>query len=138
MSKADPQVQKFMTTQPYFIDAAKTMKDAEKEMSQHGIRHLPVMDGGQLIGIVSDRDIKMASGLAGSEPGLLRVKDICHEHPYVVEPQAHLKEVAATMADKRYGSALVVQNGRLVGILTMVDICKALVKTLEDRFHPHL
>lgn len=138
MSKADPHVQKYMTTQPYSIEADKTLADADKEMSQHNIRHLPVMEDGKIIGIISDRDMKMASGLSDVEPSLVRVKDICHEHPYIVDPQDHLKDVAATMADKRYGSALVVQNGKLVGILTTVDICKALVKTLEDRFHPHL
>ena len=136
MSKPEPQVQKFMTTQPYSIDAGKTVAEAQAEMDRHGIRHLPVMEDGKLTGIISDRDIKLVTSLVDSEPALLRVKDICQEHPYIVDPQTHLGEVAGTMAEKRYGSALVVQNGKLVGILTLVDICSALVKILETRFHP--
>lgn len=135
MSKSEPTIQKYMTCVPHAIDSSKTIQDAQDMMSQYNIRHLPVMRGKEIAGIVSDRDIKMALGLVSASPNLVLVDDICHEHPYQVSPDAKLHEVASEMAGKRYGSALVVQNGSLVGIFTTVDACKALCAVLESRSH---
>lgn len=135
MSKAEPTIQKFMTYVPHAIDSSKTVQDAQNMMSRYNIRHLPVMRGKEIAGVVSDRDIKMALGLVSSSPNFVIVDDICHEQPYKVSPDAKLHEVAAEMASKRYGSVLVVQNGNLVGIFTTVDACKALCAVLETRYH---
>ena len=135
MSKAEPVIQKYMTYVPHAIDASKTLKEAEEVMLLHNIRHLPVMKGGEISGLISDRDIKMAAGIMGSSPNLVIVDDICREHPYQVSPDAKLHEVATEMASKRYGSALVVQNGKLVGIFTTVDACRALSEIIQTRFH---
>ncbi len=138
MSKAEPTIQKFMTYQPQSIGQDKTVQEAQKVMKESQIRHLPVTgENGKLLGIVSDRDVKMALGLVDANPKLLLVKDICHDHPYQVSPEAPLHEVAEEMATHRYGSALVVQNGKLVGIFTTVDVCKALAEILQTRFHGH-
>lgn len=137
MSKAEPMIQKFMTCQPHAVEAGEAVENAQKLMKDLDIRHLPVMERGEVVGIVSDRDIRMALSLSESNPRLLLVKDICHEHPYVVEPDAHLSSVVKEMAEKRYGSAIVVQNKKLVGIFTTVDACRALAQVLETRFHQH-
>lgn len=137
MSKAEPTVQKFMTCVPQTIDSFASVKEAQDLMSRFHIRHLPVLHEGDVFGIVTDRDVKLALGLSQAEPELLKVKDICHEHPYQVPPDTPISRVAATMAEEKYGSAMVVQNGKLVGIVTTVDICMALNWVLETRFHPH-
>jgi len=137
MSKAEPTIQKYMTTTPFSIESKETLKTAADLMAKQQIRHLPVTDKGALIGLVSDRDIKFALGLAGIDPKSLPVIDICHEDPYKVDPDSPLSEVATVMAEKHYGSALVVQNGKLVGIFTTVDACRALNDILQMRFHSH-
>ncbi len=136
MSKQQPTIQKFMTTQPYFIEAKETVERASGMMAQHKIRHLPVLRDGELVGIVSDRDIKLASGIQGIDPTTLPVIDVCVEHPYTVDPENLLADVAKSMASKHIGSALVVQNSKLVGIFTTVDACRALAEILETRYHP--
>lgn len=135
MSKAEPLIQKFMTCQPHAIEAGETVQSASKMMSDLKIRHLPVMEKGKVSGIISDRDIKMALSFVDANPRLLLVKDISHENPYIVDPNAHLSDVVRQMADKYYGSAIVVQNGKLVGIFTTVDACRALAALLEVRYH---
>ena len=137
MSKSEPTVQKFMTCQPHSIGAWETLAAARTVMSTHQIRHLPVLEGGRVIGILSDRDIKMVTGLEGVDITKAVVRDACHEHPYEVSPEAPLSEVALEMANKRYGSAIVMQNGKVVGIFTTVDACRALADILQIRFHNH-
>ena len=138
MSKSEPTVQKYMTYQPQSIEADQSIEKAQSVMSAEKIRHLPVTEDGKLIGIISDRDIKMAEGLVDVDPKLLLVKDICHDHPYEVSPETKLHEVAMEMASRKLGSALVVQNDKLVGIFTTVDACEALAEILQQRFHTHL
>ena len=126
-----------MTYLPHSIESKETVRAATQKLGELNIRHLPVTENGKLIGIVSDRDIRMATSFVDSNPELLKVKDICHDDPYQVEPTALLHDVVLEMAEKRYGSALVVQNGHLVGIFTTMDVCKALAHVLDQRFHTH-
>lgn len=137
MAKAEPSVQKFMTVIPLSIDAGRTMSEAESIMSKNKIRHLPVMQDSRVVGIVSDRDLKMAAGIEGVDPQTLPVIDVCQQNPYIVQPDAPLGQVASTMAEKGYGSAIVQQNGKLVGIFTTIDVCRALADVLNTRFHTH-
>jgi acetoin utilization protein AcuB len=136
MSKAEPKIQKFMTYQPHSIEAAESVSEARKIMSELKIRHLPVLKNGEIFGMVSERDIRAALSLMGANPEAMKVSDICHEHPYQVEPETTLREVAETMAENHYGSAIIAQNKKLVGIFTTVDACKAISEILQQRYHP--
>lgn len=133
--KAEPKVQKFMTSQPYSIEADRAVSEAQKIMADARIRHLPVTRNSKVSGMLSERDIKAALGIAGTSPDSLLVGDICSEPAYVVSPEASLRDVSIEMAEHHYGSAVVAQNGKLVGILTTVDICRALAEVLEQRYH---
>ncbi len=135
MSKAEPLIQKYMTSAPHSVDAGKTVKEAEQMMSDLKIRHLPVMKDGALFGILSDRDLKMAMAFFDVDSKLVKVADICKEQPFIVSPDALLHEVLDDMATHHYGSALVVQNHKLVGIFTTVDACRGFSKILQQRFH---
>ncbi len=135
MSKAEPTIQKYMTTQPYFIAPDANMAEAEAMMKQHKIRHLPVLKNGKVVGILSDRDIKLVSGFEEVEAAQILVADVCVAKPFVVGPDALLSEVAETMASKHYGSVIVTQNEKLVGIFTAVDACRALSVILQTRYH---
>ena len=135
MSKAQPTIQKYMTTQPYSIEPSESLPAALDAMKKWKIRHLPVVKGDEVVGILSDRDIKMIEGFEDVETEHLCVADVCVDKPFIVEPDSKLVDVAKEMASKHYGSAIVAQNKKLVGILTTVDICRALTEILETRFH---
>jgi acetoin utilization protein AcuB len=131
--KAIPLVKKHMTPIPHSIGADQTLATARDFMKAHGIRHLPVLSSGKLVGILTDRDIKMAMGFQGVNPVVTRVEEIALEDPYVVGPETKLDEVAAGMAEKKIGSALIVDHGHLVGIFTAQDALKALSELLRTR-----
>jgi CBS domain-containing protein len=67
---------------------------------------------------------------------LLPVADVLSDNPYVVDFHARLDEVAATMAKRGIGSAIVMRESKLVGILTTTDICRLLAETLQAFFSP--
>jgi|APTNR8051073442_1049403.scaffolds.fasta_scaffold28810_3 acetoin utilization protein AcuB len=135
MSKSEPTIQKFMTTDPKSIESTAKIKDAQALMTKFKIRHLPVTRQGKVVGILSDRDIKLVGSFSEIEIDEVVVADVCQNKPYIVAPDELIHEVAAEMAAKHYGSAIVVQNSRLVGIFTAVDACRTLAEILEMRYH---
>ncbi len=135
MSKSEPTIQKFMTTDPKSIESDAKIKDAQAMMAKFKIRHLPVTRQGKVVGILSDRDIKLVGSFSEIEIDEVVVADVCQNKPYIVTPDELIHEVAAEMAAKHYGSAIVVQNSRLVGIFTAVDACRTLAEILETRYH---
>lgn len=135
MSKQEPMIQKYMTTQPEVIEESATLMMAERMMKEKGIRHLPVVKEGALVGVISERDIKTALSIIGATASSLKVAHVEHQHPYTVSPDTLLHEVVAEMAEKHYGCTLIVQHEKVVGIFTTIDACKALADILEKRFH---
>lgn len=133
MSKSIPTIKRFMTTTPHSIGGEETIEKAAQLMHQHGIRHLPVLEGDTLLGVLSDRDIKFVEGFRDVDPTTLTVAEAMVEEPYAVSPDTPLDEVTNTMAERKYGCAIVVQNRRVVGIFTTVDACKALSELLMTR-----
>lgn len=133
MSKGIPPIQKYMTTVPVTIEREQTLAEAQSVFREHNIRHLPVMQNDRLAGIVSSRDVALAETLAGADPAALRVGDAMSLEVYAVSPDAKLDEVASEMASKKYGSAVVMQNHKVVGIFTTVDLARAMVELLETR-----
>ena len=100
MSKPIPTVQKFMTTEPHSIGRDQTMAMAHTVMREHRFRHLPVLDGGRLVGILSDRDLHLVESLRDVDPEKVLVEDAMSSDTYTVEPSAPLDEVVATMAER--------------------------------------
>lgn len=133
MSKPIPQIQKYMTVTPHSIGGEQTLATASKMMREHEVRHLPVLHGGKLLGVLTDRDLKFVETFRDVDPMTLTVQEAMTESPYTVHPETPLDEVATTMASKKYGSAIVVQNNKVVGIFTTVDACRALSELLSTR-----
>lgn len=128
-----PRVKDYMTPQPYSIDDQTSIAEAERTMKKYNIRHLPVVVNNKVVGILSDRDVKSVGSIKAS-PETLQAKFVLHEQPYIVDPNATLDDVARTMAQHHYGSAIIVDKDQLVGIFTTVDACKALSKVLESHY----
>lgn len=131
--KAIPQISKFMTTTPHSIRLDNTLDNAMEMMEKYNFRHLPVLDGGKLHGILTDRDIKNILSFEGADPKELLVSDAHTEEAFSVSPASHLDEVCAEMAERKIGSALVLDNNKLVGIFTWIDALKAMNELLHGR-----
>ena len=133
MSKPIPKVQKYMTTSPHTIRPDMSLADAAKIMREHHIRHLPVLSGGSLVGLVSIRDIHLIETLKDVDPNQVKVEDAMSQEVYVISPDSSLDAVVDEMATKKYGSAIVEQNGKVVGIFTVIDALQALSDLLNPR-----
>ncbi len=133
MSKSIPTIQKYMTTAPHSIGKDQTLAAAEKLMSKHGIRHLPVLDGGKLVGIISDRDVKFLETFKDVDATKVTLDSMYVEKVFTVEPDALLDDVCDVMAEHKYGSAVVISNDKLVGIFTWVDALRAMSDLLKTR-----
>ncbi|MFP5518742.1 MAG: CBS domain-containing protein [Bdellovibrionia bacterium] len=131
--KAVPAIDKYMTTAPHTVGADVSLTKAEKIMGEMRVRHLPVLEGGQLVGVLSDRDIKLVESFKDVDPDKVSVREAFTEQPYVVSPRAPLDEVCKEMAAHKYSSVLVVDNHKLVGIFTWVDALNAMGELLESR-----
>lgn len=124
-----------MTASPESIDINQTVVDAQRAMSQRKIRHLPVMEDGKVVSIITDRDINLAvsanKDLQAAET--MTVGDICALNLYQVEKGAQLEDVAQYMYDNTIGSVVVTEEGKLEGIFTATDACNYLAKSLRGK-----
>jgi acetoin utilization protein AcuB len=134
--KRIPLIKSVMTTFPYYIDVDASIRVAITMMTDHDIRHLPVKRGDELVGVVTDRDIKQASDPALGLPpkAALRVKDVSVRETYVVDINERLDNVLVKMAEKHIGCAIVVRENRLVGIFTTMDACRVFGEHLRALF----
>ena len=137
-----PTVRQLMTANPETLPPTATMQEAIELEMRRRIRHIPVVEDGALVGIVTDRDLKRAtpSVLSGvdraeyervvAETPLGRVMT---RDPMTVTPDTSLRAAVQVFVERKYGALPVVEDGRLVGILTESDVMRAFVALL-DRF----
>ena len=133
MRPSSPQIHEHMTRSPHTIRSGLTLADAHRLMREHQIRHLPVLEGGQIRGIVSERDLHLIETLKDVEPQTVPVEDAMSQDVYSVAPDEPLAEVVATMSRRKLGSAVVLQGGKVVGIFTAIDALGVLADRLEGR-----
>ena len=120
-----------MTRSVHAVDLETSLPQARKVMSQHGIRHLPVTDHGKIVGLLSERDLGKLEGFPMIDFNIVSVPDAMSDDPYVVSPGTSALEVLQTMRDKRYGSAIIAEDRRVVGIFTTHDAVGALITVLS-------
>jgi acetoin utilization protein AcuB len=133
MTKSIPHIKKYMTSDVQTIGDEQPMAVAHRLMREQHIRHLPVLHQGKLVGILSDRDLHLIETLRDVDPDKVAVSEAMTPDPYIVSPEAELDEVVSTMAAKKYGSAIVSDHGKVVGIFTTVDACSAFADLLTTR-----
>jgi acetoin utilization protein AcuB len=125
-------VDDFMTRSVHTIGTQSPLADAHRLMNEHAIRHLPVLEGGRLVGVVSMRDLHLIETLKGVDPKEVVVEEAMSQDAYTVPPGTSLLEVARTMALHKYGSVVVARDARVEGIFTTVDAMKALESLLSS------
>jgi acetoin utilization protein AcuB len=116
-----------MTVQPWTVERTATIAEAQRIMIAHDVRHLPVLDDGELCGVVSDHDL-----LTVEDPQSTLVHVVMTERPFVVTSDTPLDEVAAIMSEHRYGSAIIAGRNGVEGIFTAVDACRVLADLLHE------
>lgn len=133
MTKSIPQIKKYMTTDVQTIGDEQPMSVAHRVMRDNRIRHLPVLHQGKLVGVVTDRDLRLIETLRDVDPAKIAVSEAMTCDVYTVSPDAAISEVVSSMASSKYGSAIVVDHGHVVGIFTTVDACSAFADLLTTR-----
>jgi acetoin utilization protein AcuB len=125
-------IKHWMTTSPHSIGRDQTLGVAHKLMREHGLRHLPVLDGGKLVGLLTQRDLYFLESIRGVDMEADRVEDGMSQDVYCVAPDARLAEVVREMAEHKYGCVVVVDAGRVVGVFTTTDAMGLLADRLRD------
>ena len=129
-------VEELMTRDVVTLKADAALIDVDDLLKQNHIRHVPVVEGGKLVGLVSHRDLiralaRQASGKA-SQP--VTVKDVMARDVETTTPQSSALEVIDRLLDKRYGCLPVVDGqGALVGIITESDLLRLARRLLKER-----
>lgn len=125
-------VEDSMTREVVTIGPETTAEEALALSRRKRIRHFPVVEGGRLVGIVSDRDLRSATPALGDQGRAaalkeIRVSQVMTEDPATACPGDPVESAANVMREKRIGCLPVVEDGRLVGIITSSDVMEALV-----------
>jgi acetoin utilization protein AcuB len=124
-------VRDFMTASPWTIGPHKSIALARKMMQDHGVRHLPVLNGGQIVGIISERDIFLVESLPATNPTVVRVDEAMVEEVFIVAPDAPLEDVVRQMMARKLGSAVVAEGAHVVGVFTTIDALRVLDQQLR-------
>jgi CBS domain-containing protein len=141
MSDSPKTVGAVMSRQVMVLSEEDNLQRVLEGMNQFHIRHVPVVDGEKLVGIVSHRDMlsMMASSIAttvherGKEESVYErtfVVNVMTRNPITVSPSTPLKDAVALIVKHRFGALPVVDGGKLVGMLTDIDLLSELEKSL--------
>lgn len=139
-------VSELMTSKVFTVEPGDLIDRVFFLLHYEKIRHLPVVEKGKLVGIVSDRDLYKALGPKSNSNAVESNKDntqlhvvsqkvahIMHRGVYTITPDAMLSEAAALMSEHRIGALPVVDNNKLVGIVSATDILRVFAKTEHAR-----
>ena len=125
-----PTVHRYMTLDPHTVSPRDSMSTAHRVMREQGIRHLPVVDDAKLVGILSDRDLRLGE-LRSSDPDAIAVEEVMTTCVLAVAPNTPLDEAIELMSTARCSSLVVIGKDGVVGILTASDALFALTDLLR-------
>jgi CBS domain-containing protein len=111
-----------MTANPTTVGSDTTVQEAARSMKSEDVGSLPIVDGDQLVGVITDRDIAIRLVAEGKSPETT-VGEIASKDVVCVDPQQSLEEAARLMAEHQVRRLPVCEeDGRLVGILAQADV----------------
>lgn len=123
-------INEFMTSCPHTIGHDIAVSVARDMMTQHSCHHLPVLDGGNLVGLVSARDLRLAHAVSSGEE--TSVELLMTDEPVVVDRDEAVNVVIRCMLEKQVGSVIIAaKKGHPWGIFTTTDALKLLAETLS-------
>jgi CBS domain-containing protein len=115
-------VQHAMTPAPTAVATDADAVDAARAMATENVGSLPVVDGDELVGMVTDRDLVLHVLAKDLDPHKVTVADVCTSDPVVASPEEPLTIALERMAAEQVRRLPVVEDGRLVGILAQADV----------------
>lgn len=122
-------VEEFTTPYPITATEDQTIDELYQLMQDLRVRHLPVLRGDAVVGVISDRDLRLARGLSEQHKIQIRAGDLMNTDPVTVHATTPLYEVASRMSERKIGSVLVNDaGGKLLGIFTITDALNALIE----------
>jgi acetoin utilization protein AcuB len=132
-------VQDVMQTKLHTVTPATTLPDALRLTSQRGVRHLPVLDGDRLVGILSDRDLKRAMASPATSLDTrelnylldrLRVEEIMTRTVITIGRMFPIEDAARLMVQEKIGALPVTEEGQLIGLVTETDVLRLFVRAM--------
>lgn len=135
-------VRDFMTREVTTLQETDTLLDARMMFMRSSFRHLPVLRDKELVGVVTEHDVKqfapaVTSGMDADEYNRMLettpVSRAMTREPLTLRPDQPIYEAAMILHSKRFGCLPVVENGALVGIVTTTDMLGLLVRLIRDQ-----
>lgn len=126
-------VSQIMTKEVVTLTMKNNLSDAESLFREHGVRHLPVVNGNQLVGILSYSDLLKISfsELSDDEKridtavfDMYTIEQVMAKNPVSVSPNKTIREVTELLAEQSFHSVPVTENGELKGVVTTTDLLK--------------
>lgn len=124
-------VAEYMSPHPHSVGPDHSMAAAHRLMQRHQIRHLPILDEGKLVGMVSQRDLYFLESLPDVLPEQVKVSEAMRDNVMAVAPTTPVSSVAKTMVEGRLGSVIVMDADKVTGIFTTIDALRALMEITE-------
>ena len=121
---ANATVSQAMTTTPRSIESSESVVQAARLMASEDVGSLPVVEGDQLVGIVTDRDLVLQVLARDLDPSKVTIAEVASENPVVAKPDEPLDAALQRMAQEQVRRLPVVDDGRLVGILAQADVAR--------------
>ena len=123
-------VRDIMTSPVVSIHPDVSLQEAYRTMQERGIRHLPVVDGDNLVGIVTDRDLRLATSALVPTPFAPggKVSAVMCRTPVTADAMDPVEDAARTLREQKIGSLPVMDDGKLIGIITGLDLLDALMR----------
>lgn len=119
-------IREIMTANPITVAPHVSVAEATAVMVRRKVRHLPVVDAsGALVGLVSEREVRRSFSGA---PEAVPMSQVMVHHPTTIHPAKEMRDAVVLFVQSKYGALPVVEDGRLVGILTPIDVMRAWLK----------
>jgi len=134
-------VRTWMKKHPITITPRASILEAWRLMKEHHFRHLPVVEEGKLVGIITDRDIRQALPAPGATLSVHKLRECLDQRTVgetmttqvvTIAPEASVKEAARLLLEHRIGGLPVVSGEELVGIITEADLLRAFLQIAEE------
>jgi|SRR6185437_4002880 len=122
-------VAEYMTIAPATVNPSDTLAAARSLMDTKGVRHLLVVDNTGLVGVLTAGDIRKHEGYLERS----RVTAAMSPYPIVVRSDTPMREATSLLIEKKIRSLPVVDDGKVVGIITTTDLLRAMLKLIEER-----
>ena len=125
-------VKEYMTRNPIVLTSNEDVNNAFKLLLENGIRQAPVVDKGELVGIVTDRDLRMAM-VKNLKMNNLTVGLIMTKHPVIITEDTKVTDASKLISIGKFNAIPVIEeSGELIGIISTSDILKCFLEVMDD------